>query len=104
VIGAIAGYGFLWLVYWAFKLIRGKEGMGYGDFKLLAALGAWLGWQALPVIVLLSSVVGAVIGISLVVFRRHEKSNPLPFGPYLAVAGMIAMFWGKPLAHALFPA
>ena len=104
VTGAIAGYVSLWMVYWAFKLIRGKEGMGYGDFKLLAALGAWLGWQMLPLIVLLSSVVGAVIGIALIAFRGREKSAPLPFGPYLAIAGMIALFWGKPLLRLYLPA
>ena len=87
VIGAIAGYLALWIVYWLFKLIRGKEGMGYGDFKLLAALGAWLGWQMLPLIILLSSVVGAVIGISLMVFKGRDHNVPLAFGPYLAIAG-----------------
>ncbi|TMH17992.1 MAG: prepilin peptidase, partial [Betaproteobacteria bacterium] len=95
VIGAIAGYLLLWLIYWAFKLIRGKEGMGYGDFKLLAALGAWLGWQMLPLIVLLSSVVGAAIGISLVAFKGRDHQIPLAFGPYLAIAGAIALFFGK---------
>jgi leader peptidase (prepilin peptidase)/N-methyltransferase len=104
VIGAIAGYLSLWLVYWAFKLIRGKEGMGHGDFKLLAAIGAWLGWPALPLVILLSSVVGAVVGIALIVLRRHERSSPLPFGPYLAVAGMVALFWGDTLMQAFaFP-
>jgi len=102
VIGAIAGYLSLWLVYWAFKLIRGKEGMGHGDFKLLAAIGAWLGWHVLPFVILLSSVVGAVAGIALIAFRRHERSAPMPFGPYLAVAGMVALFWGKALLQA-FP-
>lgn len=94
VVGAIAGYLSLWAVYWAFKLATGKEGMGFGDFKLLAALGAWLGWQALPVVILLSSVVGAAVGIGLMVFKRHGRDNPIPFGPYLAAAGLIAMFWG----------
>jgi leader peptidase (prepilin peptidase) / N-methyltransferase len=103
VIGAIAGYLLLWLIYWAFKLIRGKEGMGYGDFKLLAALGAWLGWQMLPLIVLLSSVVGAAIGISLVVFKGRDHQLPLPFGPYLAIAGAIALFFGKPLVALYLP-
>ena len=97
VIGAIAGYLLLWLVYWAFKLIRGKEGMGYGDFKLLAALGAWLGWKLLPLVILLSSVVGAAIGIALIVFKGRHHSVPLPFGPYLAVAGAIALFFGPAL-------
>ena len=94
VIGAIAGYLALWIVYWLFRLIRGKEGMGYGDFKLLGALGAWLGWQMLPLIVLLSSVVGAVIGISLMVFRGRDHNVPLAFGPYLAIAGGVALFFG----------
>lgn len=99
VIGAMAGYLALWLVFWAFKLLTGKEGMGYGDFKLLAALGAWMGWQMLPAIVLLSSLVGAVVGISLIVFARHGRNVPIPFGPYLAGAGLIALFWGKQLTQ-----
>jgi leader peptidase (prepilin peptidase)/N-methyltransferase len=103
VIGAVAGYLSLWTVYWLFKLVRGKEGMGYGDFKLLAALGAWLGWQMLPLIVLLSSVVGAVIGVSLIVFRGRDHSIPMPFGPYLAIAGAIALFFGAPLARLYLP-
>jgi leader peptidase (prepilin peptidase)/N-methyltransferase len=94
VIGAVAGYLSLWLVYWGFKLATGKEGMGYGDFKLLAAIGAWLGWKMLPVVILLSSFVGAIIGISLILFARHERSAPIPFGPYLVLAGLIAMVWG----------
>ncbi|UBO74507.1 prepilin peptidase [Aeromonas rivuli] len=94
VIGAMAGYLVLWSLYWAFKLLTGKEGMGYGDFKLLAALGAWLGWQALPLILLLSSLVGAVIGIALIASRRQAHSNPIPFGPYLAIAGWVALLWG----------
>lgn len=94
VIGAIAGYLCLWVVYWAFKLLTGKEGMGYGDFKLLAALGAWMGWQSLPMIVLLSSLVGAVVGIALMVIRRRGKEVPIPFGPYLAMAGWLALVWG----------
>ncbi len=97
VIGAIAGYVFLWSVYWLFKLVRGKEGMGYGDFKLLAALGAWLGWQMLPVIVLVSSAVGAIVGIGLIVARGRDHTVPLPFGPYLAAAGAIALFFGPAL-------
>jgi leader peptidase (prepilin peptidase)/N-methyltransferase len=104
VIGAIAGYLALWVVYWLFKLIRGKEGMGYGDFKLLAALGAWLGWQMLPLIVLMSSVVGAVIGITLVVFKGRDHQIPLAFGPYLAIAGAIALFFGKSLIALYLPA
>lgn len=100
VAGAMLGYLALWTVYWAFKLATGKEGMGYGDFKLLAALGAWFGWQMLPLIILLSSLVGAVVGISLMVFARHGRNVPIPFGPYLAAAGLIALFWGKPLTQA----
>lgn len=99
VIGAAAGYLCLWSIYWLFKLVTGKEGMGYGDFKLLAALGAWLGWKMLPVIVLLSSLVGAVIGIGLIVLARRGRDIPIPFGPYLAIAGMLALLYGKPLAH-----
>jgi leader peptidase (prepilin peptidase)/N-methyltransferase len=100
VIGAMAGYLSLWSVYWLFKLFTGKEGMGYGDFKLLAALGAWLGWQMLPLTILLSSMVGAVVGISMMVFARHGRNVPIPFGPYLAAAGLIALVWGKPLTRA----
>ncbi len=103
VIGAAAGYLSLWAIYWLFKLIRGKEGMGFGDFKLLAALGAWLGWQMLPVIVLLSSVVGTAIGVGLIVFKGRDHSIPLAFGPYLAIAGAIAMFWGSWLIRLYFP-
>jgi len=103
VIGAVAGYLSLWTIYWLFKLIRGKEGMGYGDFKLLGALGAWLGWQVLPVIVLLSSVVGAVIGITLIVFKGRDHNVPLAFGPFLAIAGAIALFFGPVLVRTLFP-
>ncbi|MDR0736735.1 MAG: A24 family peptidase [Zoogloeaceae bacterium] len=95
VIGAMAGYLALWSVYWLFRLITGKEGMGYGDFKLLAALGAWLGWLMLPAIVLISSLVGAIVGIALILFARHGRHVPIPFGPYLAAAGMIALFWGE---------
>ncbi len=103
VIGAVAGYLALWLVYWAFKLATGKEGMGYGDFKLLAAIGAWLGWQKLPMVILLSSVVGAAIGIALIVFTRHGREKPIPFGPYLAIAGAIALFWGEAIARRWMP-
>jgi leader peptidase (prepilin peptidase)/N-methyltransferase len=103
VIGAVGGYLALWTVYWLFKLIRGKEGMGYGDFKLLASLGAWLGWQLLPLIVLLSSVIGALIGIGLVVFKGRDHQIPLAFGPYLAIAGAIALFFGKPLIAIYLP-
>ena len=100
VIGAVAGYLSLWCVYWGFRIATGKEGMGFGDFKLLAAVGAWLGWQMLPLVVLASSVVGAIAGISLMLFARHGHNVPIPFGPYLAVAGALALFWGKPLTHA----
>ena len=100
--GAILGYLVLWSVYWAFKLVTGKEGMGYGDFKLLAALGAWLGWQMLPVIILLSSVVGAIVGISLIVMRGRDRNIPIPFGPYLAGAGALAVFFGNALLGAYF--
>jgi leader peptidase (prepilin peptidase)/N-methyltransferase len=98
VIGAAAGYLVLWAVYWLFKLATGKEGMGYGDFKLLAALGAWMGWAMLPTIILLSSVVGAVVGICLIVFAKRGRNNPIPFGPYLAAAGLIALLYGGPLS------
>ncbi len=97
VIGAIAGYLALWSVFWLFKIATGKEGMGYGDFKLLGAIGAWLGWSALPLVILLSSMVGAVIGIAVMVARRQGRDMPIPFGPYLVVAGLIALFWGDAL-------
>lgn len=100
VIGAVAGYLSLWTVYWLFKLATGKEGMGYGDFKLLAAIGAWLGWQVLPLTILLSSLVGAVVGIAMIVLAKRGRNVPIPFGPYLATAGVIALFWGKPLTEA----
>ncbi len=103
VVGAVVGYVTLWSIYWLFKIIRGKEGMGYGDFKLLAALGAWLGWKMLPLIVLGSSVVGAFIGISLVVFKGRDHNIPLAFGPYLAIAGMFALFFGQPFVKIYFP-
>jgi leader peptidase (prepilin peptidase)/N-methyltransferase len=100
VIGAAAGYLSLWSVYWLFKLTTGKEGMGYGDFKLLAALGAWLGWKMLPAIILLSSVVGAIVGISLILFARHGRDKPIPFGPYLAAAGFITLLYGHQIVQA----
>jgi len=100
VIGAIAGYLSLWLVFHGFKIVTGKEGMGYGDFKLLAALGAWFGWLILPSIILLSSLVGAVVGISLILFRQHGRNVPIPFGPYLAAAGWIALVWGDTITSA----
>jgi leader peptidase (prepilin peptidase) / N-methyltransferase len=102
VIGAAAGYLTLWAVFHLFKLITGKEGMGYGDFKLLAAIGALLGWQALPIVILLSSLVGAVVGITLIVITGRDKNIPIPFGPYLAAAGWIAMIWGDTLSNAYF--
>ncbi|MGA0023296.1 MAG: prepilin peptidase [Burkholderiales bacterium] len=100
VIGAAAGYLSLWSVYWIFKWATGKEGMGYGDFKLLAAIGAWLGWQMLPLTILLSSLVGAVIGVAMIVFAGRGRSIPIPFGPYLAIAGMIALLHGPGLTRA----
>ncbi|MEE4145952.1 MAG: A24 family peptidase [Halieaceae bacterium] len=99
VVGAMAGYLVLWSVYWLFKLLTGKEGMGYGDFKLLAALGAWLGWQALPLIILLSSLVGAVCRIALMVLKGRGRDNPIPFGPYLAAAGWICLIWGDEITR-----
>ena len=98
-LGAVIGYLVLWTVYWLFKLVTGKEGMGYGDFKLLAALGAWLGWQMLPLIILLSSLVGAMVGIILIVALKHGRNIPIPFGPYLAGGGLIALFWGPALTQ-----
>jgi len=100
VVGAVAGYLVLWSVYWAFKLFTGKEGMGFGDFKLLAAIGAWLGWTLLPLVILLSSLVGAVVGIILIVATRHGRNIPIPFGPYLAGGGLIALFWGHSLTQS----
>jgi leader peptidase (prepilin peptidase)/N-methyltransferase len=100
IIGGIAGYLSLWSVYWLFKLLTGKEGMGYGDFKLLAAFGTWLGWQPLLLIVLLSALAGAVIGIGLIVFRGRDRNIPIPYGPYLAIAGWIAMLWGHQMIGA----
>lgn len=99
VVGAVAGYLALWSVYWAFKLLTGKEGMGYGDFKLLGAIGAFLGWKVLPLVILLSSFVGAAIGISMIVFARHNRQVPIPFGPYLAIAGVIALLWGPAITQ-----
>lgn len=100
IIGALAGYLSLWTVYQAFRLITGKEGMGYGDFKLLALLGAWMGWQALPGVILLSSLVGAVVGVSLILIRGRDRDLPIPFGPYLAAAGWISLLWGGQLTRA----
>ena len=100
VIGAVAGYLSLWSVYWMFKLIMKKEGMGYGDFKLLAAIGAWFGWMVLPLVILLSSLVGAVVGIFLMVLAKRGRNVPMPFGPYLAGGALVALFWGKPIMTA----
>ncbi len=99
VIGAVVGYLVLWSVYWAFKLATGKEGMGFGDFKLLAAIGAWLGWTMLPLVIMLSSVVGASVGIALILSAKHGRNIPIPFGPYLAGGGLIALFWGQTLTQ-----
>jgi len=95
VIGAVAGYMSLYLVMWLFKLLTGKEGMGHGDFKLLAVFGAWMGWQLLPLLILMASAVGAIIGISLMVFKNHQREQAIPFGPYLAIAGWICLLWGE---------
>jgi leader peptidase (prepilin peptidase)/N-methyltransferase len=103
VAGAAIGYLSLWFVFHAYRLIRGKEGMGAGDFKLLAALGAWMGWQAIPSIILLSSAVGAIVGIALIVFRRHDRDVPIPFGPYLAGGGVAALFFGEQLSRLWMP-
>jgi leader peptidase (prepilin peptidase)/N-methyltransferase len=97
--GAVAGYLVLWGVYHLFRLLTGKEGMGYGDFKLLAAFGAWFGWQLLPQIIIISSLAGALIGITLILLRRHEQGKPIPFGPYLTIAGAVALFFGQPINH-----
>jgi len=102
VVGAMVGYLILWSVFWIFKLLTGKEGMGYGDFKLLALLGAWMGWQALPAIILLSSVVGAIIGILLILFKKQQRGQPMPFGPYLAGAGWINLLWGNEILRFYF--
>lgn len=103
VIGAIAGYLILWSIYWLFKFATGKEGMGYGDFKLLAAIGAWFGWQLLPAVILLSSVLGAIIGIALIVFTKRGRETPMPFGPFLAIGGIAALFLGQQLAGFYLP-
>lgn len=100
IVGAMAGYLSLWSVYWLFKLVTGKEGMGHGDFKLLAALGAWLGWQALPTIILMSAVVGAAFGLSMILLRGRDRSVPMPFGPFLAAAGWITMLYGEAIKDA----
>ena len=99
VIGAVAGYMSLWLVYISFKIVTGKEGMGHGDFKLLAALGAWMGWQMLPLIILLSAGTGAIIGITMLILQQHQRGQQVPFGPYLAGAGWLALLWGVDFNH-----
>jgi len=95
VLGATVGYMSLFSIFWLFKLVTGKEGMGYGDFKLFALFGAWIGWQLLPILILMASVVGAIVGISLMVFKKHQREQAIPFGPYLAVAGWITILWGE---------
>jgi leader peptidase (prepilin peptidase)/N-methyltransferase len=99
VIGAAAGYLFLWSIYWLFKFATGKEGMGFGDFKLLAAIGAWTGWQMLALVILLSSFIGAAVGIALIALAKRGRSVPIPFGPYLAAAGVVGLFWGPPITR-----
>lgn len=106
ILGAAGGYLSLWSVYWLFFLLTKKEGLGYGDFKLLAALGAWLGWQSLPLIILISSLLGALVGIILMIAKRHTRGNPIPFGPFLAIAAVIALFFGDSIYHmywSLYP-
>lgn len=103
VVGAMAGYLVLWCVFWLFKIIRGKEGMGYGDFKLLAAIGAWFGWKLLPAVILLSSTLGAIVGITLIVVTKRGKEVPMPFGPFLAIGGIAALFFGQQLASFYLP-
>jgi leader peptidase (prepilin peptidase) / N-methyltransferase len=99
IIGAVAGYLILWIVYWVFKLVTGKEGMGYGDFKMLAAIGAWFGWTMLPAVILLSSIGGSIIGIGLIIFAKKGRNTAIPFGPYLALGGIAALFYGAQLSH-----
>jgi leader peptidase (prepilin peptidase)/N-methyltransferase len=99
IVGAIAGYLALWTIFHAFKLLTGKEGMGYGDFKLLGAIGAWVGWQSLPIVILFSSVVGAAIGITLILFKGRDHSQPMPFGPFLAAAGWMTLLWGNDIIN-----
>jgi leader peptidase (prepilin peptidase)/N-methyltransferase len=99
IIGAVAGYVSLWFVYHLFKWLTGKEGMGYGDFKLFAVFGAWLGWQSLPLVILLSSLVGAIVGVTLILSQGRDRNLPIPFGPYLASAGWIALLWGPQILN-----
>ncbi|SES69045.1 type 4 prepilin peptidase 1 Aspartic peptidase. MEROPS family A24A [Nitrosospira multiformis] len=100
VIGAVMGYLALWSVYWGYKLLTGREGMGYGDFKLLAAIGAWLGWQMLPLVILFSSLVGSMAGLGLMLAAKHGRHVPIPFGPYLVCGGIVALFWGNEINRA----
>ena len=104
IIGAVLGYLSLWSLYHLFRLLTGKEGMGYGDFKLLGMFGAWLGWQYLPITILASSLVGAIFGIAMLILGRHRKGTPMPFGPYLAIAGWVAMLWGPEINQAYLQA
>jgi len=99
--GTVAGYMILWITFWAFKLLTGKEGMGYGDFKLLAAIGAWLGWQAIPMTILLSALVGVVLGVLAILIAGRDKAKPIPFGPYLAIAGMVVFAFGEQINQIL---
>jgi len=99
ILGAVAGYLILWSIYWLFKIITGKEGMGYGDFKLLAAIGAWFGWQLIPAVILLSSIIGTIVGVTLIIAAKRGHNVPMPFGPYLALGGIAALFWGSQLSH-----
>ncbi len=102
IIGAATGYIFLWLIFWIFKLITGKEGMGYGDFKLLAAIGAWFGWNMLPLVILFSSLSGAIVGVGIIIISKEKRNVPIPFGPFLASGALIALFWGNQLIHMYF--
>jgi leader peptidase (prepilin peptidase)/N-methyltransferase len=102
ILGAIFGYLSLWAVYWCFKLLTGKEGMGHGDFKLLAALGAWLGWQALPIVILISSFVGAIVGISLILLKKNQLGQAIPYGPYLALAGWMTLLYADNIQQSYF--
>ena len=99
IIGAVTGYLFLWLIFWIFKLATGKEGMGYGDFKLLAAIGAWFGWSMLPLVILFSSLTGAIIGVGIIAVSKEKRNAPIPFGPFLALGALVALFWGNQLNH-----
>ena len=102
VLGAVVGYLSLWLIYHAYRLLRGKHGFGYGDFKLLAAIGAWTGWPGIPLVILLSSLSGAIVGILLILFAKHQYDKPIPFGPYLAIAGLITLLWGETIIQHYF--